>query len=58
MKHTETYLNSETTTSDNHTVVLKADVSDSKEILTVKVELVDLKTVQTTVTTTQGQVSP
>ncbi len=33
---TETYLNRETTTSDNHTAVLKADVSDSKEILVLK----------------------
>jgi hypothetical protein len=55
MKYTETYLNHETTTSDNHTVVLKADVSDSKEILVLKTELTEVKTVQVTVTTTQGQ---
>ncbi len=55
MKHTETYLKRETTTSDNHTVVLKADESDSKEILALKAELVEFKAPQTTVTTTQGQ---
>jgi predicted nucleic-acid-binding protein len=55
MKHVETYLNRETTTSDNHAVVLKADESDFKEILALKAELADLKVAQATVTTTQGQ---
>jgi predicted GNAT family acetyltransferase len=55
MKCAETYLEREITTSDNHAAVLKADASDSKEILTLKTEPVELKTAQTTVTTTQGQ---
>jgi hypothetical protein len=54
VKYTETYLNREITTSDNHATVLKADVSDSKEILALKAELVELKAAQATVTTTQG----
>ena len=36
MKRTETYLEFETTTSDNHTAVMKSDTSDSKEILALK----------------------
>ena len=55
MKLAETYLKRETATSDNHTVVLKTDESDSKEILALKTELVEFKATQTTVTTTQGQ---
>jgi hypothetical protein len=54
VKYTETYLNREITTSDNHATVLKADVSDSKEILVLKAELAELKAAQATVTTTQG----
>jgi hypothetical protein len=54
VKYTETYLNREITTSDNHATVLKADVSDSKEILALKAELAELKSAQATVTTTQG----
>jgi hypothetical protein len=46
MNHTERYLNCETTTSDNHTVVLKVDVSDSKEILALKTDLSELKSTQ------------
>jgi hypothetical protein len=55
VKYAETYLNREITTSDNHSAVLKADTSDSKEILGLKTELVELKSAQATVTTTQGQ---
>jgi hypothetical protein len=55
VKYTETYLNREITTSDNHVGVLKADTSDSKEILVLKVELEELKAAQATVTTTEGQ---
>jgi hypothetical protein len=54
MKYTETYLEREIETSDND-AVLKVDVSDSKEILVLKTELTEVKTAQTTVTTTQGQ---
>ena len=43
MKRAETYLECETTTSDNHVVVLKADTSDSKEIVAYKTELVEFK---------------
>jgi hypothetical protein len=50
----ETHLQREDTTSDKHTAVLKVDTSDSKEILALRAELVDLKTSQLTVTTTQG----
>jgi G3E family GTPase len=38
-------------------VVLKVDVSDSKEILALKAELAELKADQATVTTTKGQVT-
>jgi hypothetical protein len=55
MKCAETYLNHKTTTSDNHAAVLKADASDSKEILALKAKLTELKAAQATVTTTQGQ---
>ena len=55
VKYAETYLNREITTSDNHAAVLKADTSDSKEILALKAELAELKAAQATVTTTQGQ---
>ncbi len=54
MKRAETYLKRETTTTDNHDVVLKDDVSYSREILTFKIKLTQFKVVQTTVTTTQG----
>jgi hypothetical protein len=53
VKYTETYLNREITNPDNHAVVLKADASDSKEILALKTELVELKAAQATVTTTE-----
>ena len=55
VKYAETYLNREITTSDNHAAVLKADTSDSKEILALKAELAELKAAQATVTTTQRQ---
>ena len=54
VKYTETYLNREITNTDNHVAVLKVDVSDSKEILVLKVKLTELRTVQSTVTTMQG----
>jgi hypothetical protein len=54
MKCAETHLQREATTSDKHAAVLKADTSDSKEILALKVELAELKAAQETVTTTQG----
>jgi hypothetical protein len=54
MKYTETYLERIIETSDND-AVLKADVSDSKEILVLKTELAERKAAQATVTTTQGQ---
>ena len=54
VKYTETYLNREITNPDNHAAVLKADASDSKEILALKAELAELKAAQATVTTTQG----
>ncbi len=54
MKCAETHLQREATTSDKHAVVLKADTSDSKEILTLKAEMVEIKADQATVTTTQG----
>jgi hypothetical protein len=54
VKYTETYLNREITNLDNHVAVLKADVSDSKEILALKSELTELRAAQATVTTTQG----
>ncbi len=54
VKYTETYFNREITNPDNHVSVLKADVSDSKEILALKAELAELKAAQATVTTTQG----
>ncbi len=41
VKYTETYLNREITNPDNHTAVLKADTSDSKEILALKTELAE-----------------
>ena len=44
MKRAETYLEREVTTSDKHTVVLKADASDSNENLGLKAELTELKT--------------
>ncbi len=53
MKYTETYLNREITNPDNHAAVLKADASDSKEILALKAELAELKVAQATVTTTE-----
>jgi hypothetical protein len=56
MKRDKTYFNHETTTSDNHSAILKADALDSKEILALKAELTELKESQTTVTTTKGQV--
>ena len=46
VKYAETYLNREITTSDNHAAVLKADTSDSKEILALKTELAELKSAQ------------
>ena len=52
MKCAETHLQREATTSDKHAVVLKADTSDSKEILALKAELAELKAAQATVTTT------
>jgi hypothetical protein len=55
MKRAETYLECETASSDNHTTVLKDDTSDSKEILAFKAELAELKAVQATVMTMQGQ---
>ena len=55
MKCAETHLQREATTSDKHAAVLKADTSDSKEILALKTELVEFKAGQATVTTTQGQ---
>jgi hypothetical protein len=54
VKYTETYLNREITNPDNHVSVLKTDVSDSKEILALKVELAEVRAAQVTVTTTQG----
>jgi hypothetical protein len=54
VKYTETYLDREITNPDNHAAFLKADVSDSKEILALKTELAELKAAQATVTTTQG----
>jgi hypothetical protein len=54
MKCAETHLQREATTSDNHAAVLQVDTSDSKEILTLKTELVELKAAQSMVTTTQG----
>jgi hypothetical protein len=54
MKCAETHLQREATTSDKHAAVLKADTSDSKEILALKAELAELKAAQVTVTTTQG----
>jgi hypothetical protein len=54
VKYTETYLNREITTSDNHAEVLKADASDSKEILALKGEMTELQSSQATVTTTEG----
>jgi hypothetical protein len=54
VKYTETYLNREITNPDNHAAVLKADESDSKEILALKTELAELKAAQATVTTNQG----
>ncbi len=52
MKRAETYLKRETTTTDNHDVVLKDGVSYSRQILAFKIKLTHLKVVQTTVTTT------
>jgi len=54
VKYSETYLNYGITNPDNHTAVLKADVSDSKDILALKSELAELRADQVTVTTTQG----
>jgi hypothetical protein len=51
MKCAETHLQREATTSDKHAAVLKADTSDSKEILELKVELAELKATQTDVWT-------
>jgi hypothetical protein len=55
MKRAEKHLQRETTISDKHAAVLKADTSDSKEILALKAELSELKAAQATVTATQGQ---
>jgi hypothetical protein len=55
IKCAETYLEREAMTPDNPAAVLKDDTSDSKEILAIKAELVELKAAHATViTTTQG----